>query len=83
MANKALQEAKQSYEALKEASSKNQKAIELYNKAIEHFNVKKEEMAEEFAKIKREINSDTLNPDSFLGSKTGFVILQQLRLQGD
>lgn len=80
MANKALQEAKQSYEALKEASSKNQKAIELYNKAIEHFNVKKEEMAEEFAKIKREINSDTLNPDSFLALNRS-LNTSQLRLQ--
>lgn len=80
MANKALQEAKQSYEALKEASSKNQKAIELYNKTIEHFNVKKEEMAEEFAKIKREINSDTLNPDSFLALNRS-LNTSQLRLQ--
>lgn len=80
MANKALQEAKLSYEALKEVSSKNQNAIELYDKAIEQFNIKKGEMAEEFARIKREINSDTLNPDSFLALNRS-INTSQLKLQ--
>ena len=61
-------------------SSKNQNAIELYDKAIEQFNIKKGEMAEEFARIKREINSDTLNPDSFLALNRS-LNTSQLKLQ--
>lgn len=79
-ANEALQEAKTTYEALKEVSSKSQKAAELYDKAIEQFNIKKGKMAEEFARIKREIDSDTLNPDSFLALNRSLTA-SQLRLQ--
>lgn len=41
-------------------------ALQKIENAIKELNVKSEEMSEEFAKMKREINSDTLNPDTFL-----------------
>lgn len=41
-------------------------ALRKIENTIKELNVKSEEMSEEFAKMKREINSDTLNPDTFL-----------------
>ncbi len=37
-----------------------------FNEVLAKINAKKEGLKEEFAKIKREINTDTINPDNFL-----------------
>ena len=52
---------------------KQQKLVEL------SLNEKRDEINEEFAKIKREINSDTLNPDTFL-SLTRKIETSKLKL---
>ena len=79
-ANNALQEAKKSYEELKIVLVKSYKSLELYDKAVTQLNARKDVMNEEFASIKREINSDTLNPDSFL-ALTRVLNTSQLKLQ--
>ena len=46
---------------------KNSTQIQLkFKEVISKINTKKEGLKEEFAKIKREINTDTINPDNFL-----------------
>jgi predicted ATPase len=46
---------------------KNSTQIQLkFKEVISKINAKKEGLKEEFAKIKREINTDTINPDNFL-----------------
>ena len=51
-----------------------------YDSAIEKIAVKKDDMQEEFARIKREINSDSLNPDTFL-TLTRTYNTSQIKLQ--
>lgn len=46
-------------------STSNQIHIKI-NDVLKKINIKKEGLKEEFAKIKREINTDTINPDNFL-----------------
>ena len=78
-ANEALQEAKKSYDSLKDALSNASNALEMYDKSIRLFRERGEGMAEEFARMKREINSDTLNPDTFL-TLTRFLNTSKLKL---
>jgi ATPase subunit of ABC transporter with duplicated ATPase domains len=59
-------ELKAEFEKLKDIR-KNSTQIQLkFKDLISKINAKKEGLKEEFAKIKREINSDTINPDNFL-----------------
>lgn len=44
--------------------------IQDLNSIIDELRIKEESMAEEFARIKRELNTDTINPDSFLRLKS-------------
>ena len=59
-------EMKAEFEKLKEIQ-KNSAQIKLkFKEVISKISTKKEGLKEEFAKIKREINTDTINPDNFL-----------------
>ncbi|MBS0646414.1 MAG: histidinol-phosphatase [Verrucomicrobia bacterium] len=59
-------ELKTEFEKLK-TIQKNSNQIQLkFKEVISKINAKKEGLKEEFAKIKREINTDTINPDNFL-----------------
>lgn len=59
-------ELKTEFEKLK-GIQKNSTQIQLkFKDVISKINAKKEGLKEEFAKIKREINTDTINPDNFL-----------------
>lgn len=78
-ANTAVKEAGAEFKKIKEIVRKTDVALEKY-KAVElSLNDKRDEMKEEFAKIKREINSDTLNPDAFL-SLTRKIETSKLKL---
>lgn len=61
-----LQELKLEFEKLKAIQDKSVEFHEMYKKLIGKINVKKDGLKEEFAKIKREIGTDTINPDNFL-----------------
>lgn len=65
-ANKALADAKVEFEKLRTIQQQTNAALQKYDVAFASLNTKKEGMKESFAKIKRELNSDTLNPDTFL-----------------
>lgn len=80
IANDALQTAKQSYDKIKEVSAIFPAVLSQYDSAIEKNAVKKDEMQEEFARIKREINSESLNPDTFLNLTRTFNT-SQIKLQ--
>lgn len=59
-------ELKTEFEKLKDVQ-KNSTQIQLkFKEVISKINTKKEGLKEEFAKIKRDINTDTINPDNFL-----------------
>lgn len=78
-ANTAIKEAGAEFTKIKEILRKTDAALEKY-KAVElSLNDKRDEIKEEFAKIKREINSDTLNPDTFL-SLTRKIETSKLKL---
>lgn len=65
-AKSLMVELKTEFEKLK-AIQKNSTQIQLkFKEVISKINAKKEGLKEEFAKIKREINTDTINPDNFL-----------------
>ncbi len=56
---------------------KNSTQIQLkFKEVISKINAKKEGLKEEFAKIKREINTDTINPDNFLNLNRQIEIAQ-------
>ena len=80
IANDALQKAKLSYDKIKEMSATFPAVLSQYDSAIEKIAVKKDDMQEEFARIKREINSDSLNPDTFL-TLTRTYNTSQIKLQ--
>jgi len=65
-ANVVLNKAKENFEKLKTILGESSQTLQQFEKIIQSFNVKKEGMKEEFAKIKRELNSDTINPDIFI-----------------
>lgn len=78
-ATAAVREAGAEFTKIQEILRKTDVALEKY-KAVElSLNEKRDEMKEEFAKIKREINSDTLNPDTFL-SLTRKIETSKLKL---
>lgn len=65
-AKKILKELKVEFEKLKAIQKSTAQLQERYKELIGKINVKKEGLKEEFAKIKREIGTDTINPDNFL-----------------
>ncbi|MFV0471283.1 MAG: TrlF family AAA-like ATPase [Paludibacteraceae bacterium] len=65
-AKKLLQELKAEFEKLKIIQNNSAQLQLKYKELIAKINVKKEGLKEEFAKIKREIGTDTINPDNFL-----------------
>lgn len=79
-ANTILTDMKKDFEELKNLNKRNREALDKFNNVIKAFEIKKAETAEEFAKIKREINSDSLNPDTFL-SLNRLVTTSKLKLQ--
>jgi predicted ATPase len=65
-AKSLMVELKTEFEKLK-GIQKNSTQLQLkFKEVISKINTKKEGLKEEFAKIKREINTDTINPDNFL-----------------
>ncbi len=65
-AKNLLKELKSEFEKLKSIQKNSVQLQEKYKELIAKINVKKDGLKEEFAKIKREIGTDTINPDNFL-----------------
>ena len=65
-ANVVLKDINETLAIIRGVRSKINDAILKFDKLITSMNEKRSDMAEDFAKIKREINSDTLNPDTFI-----------------
>jgi predicted ATPase len=65
-AKNLLKELKAEFEKLKDIHKNSVQLREKYKELIGKINVKKDGLKEEFAKIKREIGTDTINPDNFL-----------------
>lgn len=61
-----IQELKIEFEKLKAIQKNSVLGQQKLKDVISKINTKKEGLKEEFAKIKREINTDTINPDNFL-----------------
>jgi predicted ATPase len=61
-----IQELKNEFEKLKAIQKNSVLSQQKLKGVIAKINTKKEGLKEEFAKIKREINTDTINPDNFL-----------------
>jgi predicted ATPase len=61
-----IQELKIEFEKLKTIQKNSIQSQQKLKEVIGKINTKKEGLKEEFAKIKREINTDTINPDNFL-----------------
>lgn len=64
--NSILGEAKKITEAINDKVKKFDLLLEKLNNDLKRLNTKIDSMKEEFAKIKRELNSDTVNPDDYL-----------------
>lgn len=65
-ANDVFQSVKASFALLQEVAQKAASGAKEFDAIIGEFESKRVEMQEDFAKIKRELNSDTVSPDSFL-----------------
>jgi predicted ATPase len=65
-AKNLLKELKSEFEKLKAIQNNSVQLKEKYKELIGKINVKKEGLKEDFAKIKREIGTDSINPDNFL-----------------
>jgi predicted ATPase len=65
-ASRLLIELKTEFEKVKNIQSTSKLIHIKINDVLKKINAKKEGLKEEFAKIKREINTDTINPDNFL-----------------
>ena len=61
-----FQTVKSSYALLQEAAKKADDGAKEFDSVLNEFESKRGAMQEEFAKIKRELNSETVSPDSFL-----------------
>lgn len=61
-----MAELKTEFEKLKDIQKTSAQIQLRFKEVISEINTKKEGLKEEFAKIKREINTDTINPDNFL-----------------
>ncbi len=57
---------KAEFEKLKKVQTSSSLIQKKFEEVLAKINAKKEGLKEEFAKIKREINTDTINPDNFL-----------------
>lgn len=79
-ANAALQDIKNELDNIKRSRNKCNAALQKIENVIKTVNAKSEDMSEEFAKIKREINSDTLNPDMFL-SLTRIISTSKIKIE--
>jgi len=64
--NDLLIELKREFEKLKEVQKNSSLVHQKLKNVLSKINLKKEGLKEEFAKIKREINTETINPDNFL-----------------
>ncbi len=65
-ANECLNELKTNFYSLQKIKNDTNLSLQKFDAILKTLDIKRNEMSEEFAKIKREINSDTLNPDTFL-----------------
>jgi len=65
-ATTVFQTVKSSYALLQEAAKKADDGAKEFDSVLNEFESKRGAMQEEFAKIKRELNSETVSPDSFL-----------------
>lgn len=64
--NQLIVQLKAEYEKLKKVQTSSSLIQNKFKEVLAKINAKKEGLKEEFAKIKREINTDTINPDNFL-----------------
>ncbi len=64
--DKLISELRAEFEKLKAARTNSSNILKKINTVLTKINNKKEGLKEEFAKIKREINTHTINPDNFL-----------------
>jgi predicted ATPase len=65
-ASKLIIELKAEFEKVKKIQNTSNAIHKKIKDVLKKINAKKEGLKEEFAKIKREINTDTINPDNFL-----------------
>lgn len=65
-ATSVFQTIQSSYAMLQEAAGKAGDGAREFNVVLSEFDSRRSEMQEEFARIKRELNSETVSPDSFL-----------------
>lgn len=65
-ATTAIQDVRKELENIRNNRNNCEAALQKIENAVSEIETKYKEMSEDFAKIKREINSDTLNPDTFL-----------------
>jgi len=72
---------KHEYEALKQSRDRAQSTLSKMNEVLGRLKFKKEGLKEEFARIKREINSDNINPDEFLNLNRTIETLKLKLLQ--
>lgn len=61
-----LQSIKSSYALLREVAKKAEDGAREFGVVLSEFESRRREMQEEFARVKRELNSETVSPDSFL-----------------
>lgn len=64
--NQLIVQLKAEFEKLKKVQISSSLIENKFKEILSKINAKKEGLKEEFAKIKREINTDTINPDNFL-----------------
>lgn len=64
--NQLIVQLKAEFEKLKKVQTSSSLIQKKFKEVLAKINAKKEGLKEEFAKIKREINTDTINPDNFL-----------------
>lgn len=64
--NVYISQLKNEFEKIKEVSINSKKILGKIKDIINKIDLKKEGLKEEFAKIKRELNTDSINPDKFL-----------------
>ncbi len=65
-ANKKLNEISKTTDDIKNIAGNLESALQDIDALVRELKTKEESMAEDFARIKRELNSDTINPDTFL-----------------
>lgn len=78
--NNILHDAKVGFTEIVEINEKNKARLQQFDTALKRLDGQRKELAEDFAKIKREINSDILNPDTFL-ALTRVVTISKMKLQ--